>query len=121
MSRATNDLAAVRMMLGPGIMYLVNTAVVALVSIGFMLAISPRVTLYALMPLPLVSLSRVVFRRAHPPALRGHPAALRGDLRAACRRTSPACAWCAPSRASGARSRNSDGLNQDYLDAEPAR
>ena len=56
MSRATNDLAAVRMMLGPGIMYLVNTAVVALVSIGFMLAISPRVTAYALIPLPLVSL-----------------------------------------------------------------
>jgi ATP-binding cassette subfamily B protein len=56
MSRATNDLAAVRMMLGPGIMYLVNTIVVALVSIAFMLAISARVTMYALMPLPLVSL-----------------------------------------------------------------
>ena len=56
MSRATNDLSAVRMMLGPGIMYLVNTVVVALVSIGFMLAISPRVTAYALIPLPLVSL-----------------------------------------------------------------
>ncbi|HTM57436.1 MAG TPA: ABC transporter ATP-binding protein [Candidatus Udaeobacter sp.] len=57
MSRATNDLSAVRMMLGPGIMYLVNTVVVALVSIGFMLAISPRVTGFALLPLPLVSLS----------------------------------------------------------------
>ena len=57
MSRATNDLAAVRMMLGPGIMYLVNTVVVALVSIAFMLTISPRVTAYALLPLPLVSLS----------------------------------------------------------------
>src|SRR5262249_32038468 len=32
MSRVTNDVAAVRMMLGPGIMYLVNTAVVAVVS-----------------------------------------------------------------------------------------
>ena len=57
MSRATNDLAAVRMMLGPGILYLVNTVVVALVSIAFMLAISPRVTAYALLPLPLVTLS----------------------------------------------------------------
>lgn len=55
MSRATNDLSAVRMMLGPGVMYLVNTAVVAVVSIGFMLAISPRLTLYSLLPLPLVS------------------------------------------------------------------
>ena len=57
MSRATNDLAAVRMMLGPGIMYLVNTLVVSLVSIAFMFGISPRITAYALLPLPLVSLS----------------------------------------------------------------
>jgi ATP-binding cassette subfamily B protein len=57
MSRATNDLSAVRMMLGPGLMYLVNTLVVALVSLAFMLSISPRVTLYALLPLPLVSFS----------------------------------------------------------------
>jgi ATP-binding cassette subfamily B protein len=57
LSRATNDLAAVRMMLGPGIMYLVNTIVVAAISLGFMLAISPRVTLYSLLPLPLVSLT----------------------------------------------------------------
>ena len=33
MSRATNDLAAVRMMLGPGFLYLVNTVVVALISV----------------------------------------------------------------------------------------
>ena len=57
MSRATNDLSAVRMMLGPGVMYLVNTVVVALVALGFMVAISPRLTLYALLPLPLVSFS----------------------------------------------------------------
>jgi ATP-binding cassette subfamily B multidrug efflux pump len=57
MSRATNDLSAVRMMLGPGLMYLVNTVVVALVSIGFMLTISPRLTLFSLLPLPLVSLA----------------------------------------------------------------
>ncbi len=57
MSRATNDLAAVRLMLGPGIMYLVNTVTVALVALGFMLAISPRLSLYSLLPLPFVSLS----------------------------------------------------------------
>jgi len=56
MSRATNDLAAVRMMLGPGVMYLVNTGTVAVVAVGFMLAISPRLTAYSLLPLPLVSL-----------------------------------------------------------------
>jgi ATP-binding cassette subfamily B multidrug efflux pump len=61
MSRATNDLSAVRMMLGPGLMYLVNTAVVAVVSIAYMLAISPRLTLYSMLPLPLVSLSTWFF------------------------------------------------------------
>ncbi len=57
MSRATNDLAAVRTMLGPGLMYSVNTVVTALVSLGFMLAISPRLTAFSLLPLPLVSLT----------------------------------------------------------------
>jgi ATP-binding cassette subfamily B protein len=57
MSRATNDLAAVRMMLGPGILYLVNTVAVAAISVGFMLTISPRLTLLTLLPLPLVSFS----------------------------------------------------------------
>ena len=61
MSRATNDLAAVRMMLGPGLMYLVNTVVVSAVSIGFMLQISPRLTLYSMLPLPLVTLSAWFF------------------------------------------------------------
>jgi ATP-binding cassette, subfamily B, multidrug efflux pump len=57
MSRATNDLSAVRMMLGPGFMYLVNTCTVAVVALGFMIQISPRLALYALLPLPLVSFS----------------------------------------------------------------
>ena len=57
MSRATNDLSAVRMMLGPGIMYMVNTVTVAVVSIACMVAISPRLTFYTLLPLPLVSLT----------------------------------------------------------------
>ncbi len=57
MSRATNDVAAVRMMVGPGILYLFNTVAVATASIAFMLRISPRLTLYTLIPLPLVSFS----------------------------------------------------------------
>ena len=57
LSRAINDMAAVRMMLGPGLMYLVNTVAVGTAAVGFMLAISPRLTLYTLLPLPLVSLS----------------------------------------------------------------
>ncbi len=61
MARATNDLAAVRMMIGPAIMYLVNTIVVTIVSVGFMLHISPRLTLFALLPLPFVSLTMWFF------------------------------------------------------------
>jgi ATP-binding cassette, subfamily B, multidrug efflux pump len=61
MSRATNDLSAVRMMLGPGIMYMVNTVTVAVVSIVCMVGISPRLTLFSLLPLPLVSLTVWIF------------------------------------------------------------
>jgi ATP-binding cassette subfamily B protein len=57
MSIATNDMAAVRMMVGPGLMYTVNTLVVSAVSIAFMVAISPRLAMYSLLPLPIVSLS----------------------------------------------------------------
>jgi ATP-binding cassette subfamily B protein len=57
LSRATYDLAAVRLMLGPGILYLVNTVVVATIALGFMLAIDPRLTALALLPLPIVTWS----------------------------------------------------------------
>lgn len=61
LSRAINDLSAVRMLVGPGIMYLVNTVTVAIVSIGFMLAISPRLTMLSIIPLSLVSVTVWVF------------------------------------------------------------
>src|SRR5205823_4456487 len=57
MSRATNDLNAVRMMIGPAIMYSANTALVFVVAIGLMLAIDVRMTLIALVPLPFVSIA----------------------------------------------------------------
>src|SRR5262249_39011531 len=57
LSRATNDMSAPGLMLGPGLMSLVNTAAVGVAAVGFMLAISPRLPLYSLLPLPLVSLS----------------------------------------------------------------
>jgi ATP-binding cassette subfamily B protein len=57
MSRATNDLSNVRMLLGPGIMQTVNTVVVAVFAILFMLRINWQLTALALLPLPVVSLS----------------------------------------------------------------
>src|SRR6478752_2178481 len=57
MSRATNDLNAVRMMIGPAIMYSANTVLVFFVAIVLMATIDRRLTLIALIPLPFVSLS----------------------------------------------------------------
>src|ERR1700757_3081180 len=56
MARATNDLNAVRMLLGPAIMYTANTLVFTAVALVFMWHISPRLTLYAFAPLPLASI-----------------------------------------------------------------
>jgi ATP-binding cassette subfamily B protein len=57
MSRATNDLNAVRMMIGPAVMYSANTILVFIVAISLMVTIDARLTAFALLPLPLVSLS----------------------------------------------------------------
>ena len=66
MSRATNDLSAVRMVLGPGIMYTANTAATFVATIVLMLRISPRLLGLALVPLFFVSfLARVIGRRIH--------------------------------------------------------
>ncbi|HVJ07536.1 MAG TPA: ABC transporter ATP-binding protein [Acidisarcina sp.] len=55
MARMTNDLAAVRMLLGPAIMYSANTILFSLGALFFLLRISPSLTLVALVPLPLAS------------------------------------------------------------------
>jgi ATP-binding cassette subfamily B protein len=54
MSRCTNDLGAVRMVLGPGIMYSANTIVGMAVAIAVMMKISPLLTLEVLIPVPFV-------------------------------------------------------------------
>src|SRR5580700_7892298 len=56
MARATNDLNAVRMLVGPGIMYTANTIVFTAGALVFMLSISPRLTLFAFAPLPIFSI-----------------------------------------------------------------
>ncbi len=56
MARMTNDLNAVRMLLGPAIMYSANTVLFSLGALYFLLRISPRLTLVALVPLPLASI-----------------------------------------------------------------
>src|ERR1700726_2042113 len=63
MARATNDLSAVRMLLGPAVMYSANTIVFTAGALAFMLAISPKLTLYAFLPLPVVSITIQHFGR----------------------------------------------------------
>jgi len=55
MSRATNDLNAVRNYLGPGIMYSLNTVFRLIFALSAMLTVSPMLTLFALLPAPVLS------------------------------------------------------------------
>ncbi|MGH9737189.1 MAG: ABC transporter ATP-binding protein [Candidatus Acidiferrales bacterium] len=57
MSRATNDLNAVRMVLGPGIMYTAVTFATMVLAIFFMFKLSPELTLWVLIPVPFVALA----------------------------------------------------------------
>jgi ATP-binding cassette subfamily B multidrug efflux pump len=66
MARSTNDLNAVRMMLGPGVMYCSETLIMLILSVAVMLNTDARLTLMALSPAPVVSLAVVFFgRRIH--------------------------------------------------------
>ncbi len=56
MARMTNDLNAVRMLLGPGIMYSANTLLFSVFALYFLLRISPLLTVCALAPLPIASI-----------------------------------------------------------------
>ncbi|HXO61212.1 MAG TPA: ABC transporter ATP-binding protein [Candidatus Acidoferrales bacterium] len=55
MSRATNDLNAVRMVLGPGIMYSATTMITMLVAVILMFKLSPPLTMWVLLPVPIVA------------------------------------------------------------------
>src|SRR5260370_2753529 len=73
MARATNDLNAVRMLLGPAIMYSANTIVYTAGALAFMISISPWLTLYTFLPLPAVSVVIQTFdRRIHDRLQRIH-------------------------------------------------
>ncbi len=56
MARMTNDLNAVRMLLGPAIMYSANTILFTVCALFYLLRVSPYLTLIALAPAPLASL-----------------------------------------------------------------
>ncbi len=63
MSRATNDLNAVRMMLGPGVMYWTETSLTFVLTMAVMLWVDWPLTLIAILPAPAVSFAVVYFGR----------------------------------------------------------
>lgn len=56
-SRGTNDLSAVFLFFGPGLFHFLNTIFVYCLALGFMLAIDPLLTLYTLLPYPVLALA----------------------------------------------------------------
>jgi ATP-binding cassette subfamily B protein len=63
MARATNDLNAVRMMLGPGVMYWTETMLTLVLAVGIMAWVDWPLALVALAPAPVVSFAVIVFGR----------------------------------------------------------
>src|SRR5580704_3126108 len=61
MSRCTNDLNSVRMVLGPGIMYSANTIATMVLALVLMFWLSPRLSIYVLLPVPVVAFAVFFF------------------------------------------------------------
>jgi ATP-binding cassette subfamily B protein len=57
MNRISEDVSRVRMYLGPAIMYTINLVTLFILAIGFMLKVNVTLTLYALLPLPVLSIT----------------------------------------------------------------
>ncbi len=60
MNRISEDVSKVRMYVGPAVMYTINTIIRFAIVIVYMFNVSPRLTLYTLLPLPI--LSYAIFR-----------------------------------------------------------
>jgi ATP-binding cassette subfamily B multidrug efflux pump len=63
MAHATNDIEAVRMSLSMGLVFLVDTIALGVLTIFFMIYIDPKLTLYAVLPMPLITLITLLFSR----------------------------------------------------------
>lgn len=57
MARVSEDVSRVRMYLGPAIMYGINLVTLFIIVIGYMITVNPKLTLYSLLPLPVLSIS----------------------------------------------------------------
>ena len=64
MAHATNDIDAVRMSLSMGIVFLVDTVILGVLTIFFMIYIHPQLTLFAILPMPLITLITLFFSQS---------------------------------------------------------
>ncbi|WP_204346549.1 ABC transporter ATP-binding protein [Psychroserpens algicola] len=69
MNRISEDVTKVRMYCGPAIMYTINTITLFVVALIYMLSVAPKLTLYTVLPLPVLSfiiykLSRIINKRS---------------------------------------------------------
>ena len=69
MNRISEDVGKVRMYVGPAFMYSINTISLFVIVISYMITIAPELTLYTLLPLPLLSitiykLSRIINQKS---------------------------------------------------------
>ena len=69
MSRISEDVSRVRMYVGPAMMYSINTVTLFVIVISYMISVAPKLTLYTLLPLPILSfliyrLSRAIHVRS---------------------------------------------------------
>ncbi len=63
MAHATNDIEAVRMSIGLGLVFFVDTVILGILTIFFMIYIHPLLTLYAILPMPLITVITLFFSR----------------------------------------------------------
>jgi len=115
MSRCTNDLNSVRMVLGPGIMYTANTFATMVLAVVLMFWISPRLSVYVLVPVPIVAVTVWLFgRQIH--ALYGK---IQASLAVLSAKAQENLAGVRVVRAYGqedAEIRGFDGPNREYID-----
>nr|WP_321236808.1 ABC transporter ATP-binding protein [uncultured Psychroserpens sp.] len=69
MNRISEDVGKVRMYTGPAIMYTINTVTLFVVALIYMISVAPKLTLYTVLPLPVLSfiiykLSRIINKRS---------------------------------------------------------
>lgn len=69
MNRISEDVGKVRMYCGPAIMYTINTTTLFVVALIYMISVAPKLTLYTVLPLPILSfiiykLSRIINKRS---------------------------------------------------------